>query len=184
MIIEDLAENSGWAVATLKARDEQSGAPTGTGAVSVRSQDGEELYGLGVSRGLSEFLYVPHVAKDTASFFTKGSVINLDNQPRIAGGTVKDLMGADTGQFDLGVQGVGEQTFFDFETLLGSDIANADWGRIEFDEAQSAGAMGAEVFGFATGGRIVGVGIDQQLSNELFSFTSHGTCPAFGRELS
>lgn len=147
-----------WAVATLTS---DSGAPQASGCVSVRSNDGEELYGLSAETEKGDFLYVPHIAGDTNVFFTNSSVVNLANQNRTSS--------VDTGAgFEIASQDSGTQAFFSYEDVLGGAIQNLTWSRITFDTEIQNAAIGAEVFGFKDFQRTVGVGLNQKAYNELY----------------
>ncbi len=147
-----------WAVASLSG---VAAAPAVAGCVTVRSRDGESLYGLSAETEKAEFLYVPHVASDTAVFFTNASVVNLANQSRTA-----QVQAAQA--FSVADQLPGEQAKFSFEALLGDAIQGLTWTSIDYDPAVSAACVGAEVFGFKGASRTVGVGLSQRSYNELY----------------
>jgi hypothetical protein len=153
----NLPMGSAWAVATLSGPE----APKATGAIVARSNDGSELYGLSAEGRRSNSLQVPHIASDTSVFFTRGSVVNLDNQTR-ASSVEADL------SFPIGEQVSGGQAFFSFEDVLGAAIADLTWTRIDYSPQASASTVGAEVFGFLDLDRTVGVGLSDVSYNELY----------------
>ena len=173
--VQDLPDGAAWAVASLTGSTSKRAGISGTGSVTVRTLDGEELYGLGPSKGRADQLRVPHIAKDTVNFFTRGAVVNLDDAARTSSVAVKSQAGADQGNFEIGAQVSGGQTVYDYETLLGPSIAEAGWGSIGFDIPEAKGGLAAEVFGFkpaesegTKNRRTVGVGIDGEAVNELY----------------
>lgn len=151
-------EGFAWAVASLRG---VSSKPAVAGCVSVRSRDGESLYGLSAETEKSEFLYVPHVASDTSVFFTNAAVVNLANQAREA-----QVQATQT--FPIATQLPGEQSKFTFEDLLGSAINGLTWTSVDYDPSVTQACVGAEVFGYKGASRTVGVGLSQRSYNELY----------------
>ncbi len=166
MTLEDLPGGSGWAVATLRGSGGQTEGLAGAGSANIRSRDGEELYTLSANLSRSDFLFVPHIAKDTNNFFTLSAVVNLGNATRSL-----DLETADATTYDIGPRGSGGQAFFEYGALMGGSIQDPNWGRLRYQPSETSAMIGAEVFGLteATQKRqSVGVGLSQSAPSELY----------------
>lgn len=138
------------------------------GFSNVTSIDALESYAVGAADFLSSELYVPHIAKDTNTFFTRADVVNgLDESlsARVsAGNEEQGLENSDAFAKDT----------FDFVTKFEGTLPDTDWAR--FTELnQSAGLAGSEVFGKVDGTRqIVGLGLADAPQNNP-NFTSSVT---------
>lgn len=164
--LEDLPGGTGWAAVTLKGRNGETEGIVGGGNANIRSRDGEELYCLSADRARSDFLYVPHIAKDVSNFFTLSAVVNLSSESREL-----ELETADATKYDVGQQNPGGQAFFEYGTLMGGLIQDPNWGLLSYLPTGASGMVGAEVFGLtpATQKRqAVGVGLSQSASTELY----------------
>lgn len=164
--VDDLDQQVGWAVVTARATGAAPTAPPIAGAANIRAHDGEELFTVSAVDVRNDFLYVPHIAADTANFFTMSSVINLNNEFRgldLATGNLPDYPIASTPP--------GGQNLFEYQEIMGGTISGPGWGTLQYAPMDSQDVVGAEVFGLtpATGARqTVGVGLNQAAGPELF----------------
>lgn len=120
-----------------------------TGYSRTASGDEQELYALTASKVLNGELFVPHIAEQTAQWFTRAAVINGTDQSLtssvVTPGSVENLNLAEGFAVDA----------FDFQSRFGGAIAIDDvWARF-VEENNETALAGAEIFGTKDGSRIV-----------------------------
>lgn len=119
------------------------------------SSDDLEGYAVTVPERLQTELFVPHIAQGIETWSTRASLVNGLAQAAspflVAGETTLPLTNNSSFTKDS----------FDFFDKLGASISeSSSWGRF-YDENQSAGLAGSEVFGKVDGTRqIVGLGLN------------------------
>lgn len=93
-----------------------------------------------------ETLVIPHIAVDTANWFTRAALVNS------AGEVLDARLEAPGGQFPLAeVTNANHGTVVDFETFFGGQIDAAnEWGRV-VETSAKAGLSGVELFGTKQG---------------------------------
>ncbi|MCB1053034.1 MAG: hypothetical protein H6510_15690 [Acidobacteria bacterium] len=153
----ELSGGRGWAQVEVTS-GEMTGGGIGGYAV-LRSVDGEELVALEAVGTRVGPLLVPHVAADP-SFYTESSLINL-------GDNSNSFQFETDGPFAIGTLQKGEQTHFDYRTLMGGNVTGPGWGTLGPESGYTALAA-VEVFGRVSSRQTVGVHLDDQTSETLY----------------
>lgn len=123
------------------------------GFSQVEANDGMESYAVGGVRTLNKELFVPHIASDTQTWFTRASVVNGRDE---TADSRLSIGGQDT---PLAAQPAYTKDGFDFKDLLGTIDESIEWGVFLEGNARDSLA-GIEVFGKVDGTRqMVGLGL-------------------------
>ena len=141
------------------------GVPDATmsGAITIRSIDGLELYSYSPTKLEQGQIFVPHIAKDPA-FFTQGSLVN------VAGVEDSFQFENESDIFPLSSMTSNQQSIFDFrEDVLGGIVPDNGWGQIASSDTQT-GMSAVEIFGRNDGQsrQTVAVSLDGATSNTLW----------------
>jgi len=113
------------------------------GYAHTRGTTGRESYAVTATKGLESRLFVPHIAKDTATWYTRASVINGSADP-----TQAVLSTRETEDVALATSKGFSRDGFDFDDKLAGVLP--DWGAMLEGESKLAMA-GIEVFGTLDG---------------------------------
>ena len=139
------------------------------GYSQTSSLDGEELYAMTASKKRAASLFVPHIAEQVEQWFTRATVINVDQEP---GDGVVETPGT---QVPLMLDRGFSQDRFEFVERFGGVLPeNGIWARMN-ENSSKVNLVGAEVFGTKDGSRqVAGLELlDNQPDNPNFVYIAN-----------